>query len=79
MRPSRHTIKFKPVAENCPFCQQKTTPDYKEVSLLSRYMSERGKILSKARTGLCSKHQRMLTGEIKKARIVALLPFVVRA
>lgn len=71
--------KIRVVPRNCPFCQTKTVPDYKEVATLSKYMSERGKIIAKSQTGLCSKHQRALTREIKRARIVALLPFVVRA
>lgn len=76
---SRKIQKLKPVAKNCPFCANKSEPDYKDVGLLERYVSERGKLLGKARTGICSKHQRSLTGEVKKARFIALLPFVVRA
>jgi small subunit ribosomal protein S18 len=72
-------FKFKPVAKNCPFCAAKTVPNYKDGSTLDKYASERGKILSKARTGLCSTHQRMVTTEIKRARFIGLMPFVVRA
>jgi len=75
----RKVFKFKPVAKNCPFCAAKTIPDYKDGSSLDKYTSERGKILSKARTGLCSTHQRMVTTEIKHARYIGLMPFVVRA
>lgn len=67
------------VAKNCGFCDTKTNPDYKDPQTMTRYISERGKLLGKARTGLCSHHQRVLTKEIKKARFLALLPFVVRA
>ena len=75
----RKTFKFRPVAKNCPFCASNTTPDYKELSSLDKYTSERGKILSKARTGLCSTHQRMVTTEIKYARFIGFMPFLVRA
>lgn len=50
---------------------------YKDPSLLSRFVSDRGKIISRSRTGMCSKHQRNVTREIKRARHLALLPFVV--
>lgn len=75
----RRMPKLKPVARNCQFCASKTNPDYKDVSTLMKYTSERGKILSKARTGVCSTHQRKITQEIKRARFVAMLPFIVRA
>jgi small subunit ribosomal protein S18 len=79
MRYQRRDQKLRPVARNCPFCHQKVEPDYKEINVLTRYLSERGKLLSQARTGLCSYHQRRVTQEVKRARHVALLPFVVRA
>ena len=69
----------RPVAKNCPFCANKTEPDYKEVSGLNKYVTERGKLLGRARTGVCAKHQRAITIAVKRARHVALLPFVVRA
>jgi small subunit ribosomal protein S18 len=50
--------------------------DYKDVELLSRFISERGKILPRRVTGTCAKHQRKLTIAIKRARIMGLLPFV---
>lgn len=70
---------MRPVARNCQFCDNKTLPDYKDASMLMKYVSERGKLLGQARSGICSKHQRALTIAIKRARHVALLPFVVRA
>jgi small subunit ribosomal protein S18 len=75
----RREQKIRPVAKDCPFCHEHIEPNYKEVNALTRYLTERGKILSKARTGLCSKHQRKVALEIKHARHVAMLPFVVRA
>ena len=60
----------------CQFCADKTeTIDYKDVNKLGRYITERGKILPKRITGTCAIHQREVTRAIKRARIVALLPF----
>jgi small subunit ribosomal protein S18 len=59
----------------CKFCTQNTTPDYKNPELLRRYVTERGKILPARITGCCAKHQRAVTAEIKKARVLAYLPF----
>jgi len=67
--------KLRPVATNCPFCRQKISPDFKEVNVLKTYISERGRIIGKDRTGLCSRHQRQVSVEIKRARFLALLPF----
>lgn len=61
----------------CQFCADKTeTIDYKDVEKLKRYVTERGKILPKRITGTCAIHQREVTKAIKRARIVALLPYV---
>ena len=49
--------------------------DYKDVELLKKFISERGKILPRRVTGTCAKHQRTLTVAIKRARIMGLLPF----
>ncbi len=60
----------------CKFCTQKMPIDYKNHDLLRRFVTERGKILPRRITGTCAKHQRALTREIKKARVLAYLPFV---
>lgn len=61
----------------CQFCADKTEMiDYKDVEKLQKFVTERGKILPKRITGTCAKHQRELTTAIKRARIVALLPYV---
>jgi small subunit ribosomal protein S18 len=61
----------------CRFCQDKNNSiDYKRADILDHYITERGKILPRRVTGTCSKHQRTVAREIKKARIIALLPFV---
>lgn len=61
----------------CSFCVDKiTTIDYKDTAKLRRYLSERGKILPRRTTGTCAAHQRQLTVAIKRARQIALLPYV---
>jgi small subunit ribosomal protein S18 len=62
----------------CRFCTQNVKIDYKDADLLRRYTTERGKILPRRITGTCSKHQRMLAANIKRARSLALLPYVVK-
>jgi len=63
------------VPKNCFFCKEKKEPDYKEVEVLEKYLSERSKILSKSKTGICMKHQKRLSRAVKRARFLALLPF----
>ncbi len=63
----------------CYFCQQKKEPDYKNPETLKRFISDRGKIFPKSRTGLCAKHQRSLAKQVKRSRFIALLPFMVKA
>lgn len=78
-RSNKFTRTLRPVPTNCPYCAAKTNPDYKEVDALSKYTTERGKLLARTRTGLCAKHQRRVEQSVKRARFVALMPFVVRA
>ena len=60
----------------CAFCVDKVEAiDYKDIARLRKYVSERGKILSRRTTGTCARHQRALTVAIKRARTVALLPY----
>lgn len=63
-------------AKRCPLCMEGVIVDYKDVALLKKHVSERGKILGRARTGVCASHQRQLTRNIKRARYVALMSFV---
>jgi small subunit ribosomal protein S18 len=63
----------------CSFCKNKTDHiDYKDVNLLRRYVSERGKIKPRRVTGTCAQHQRAVSMAIKRSREVALLPYSVR-
>ena len=59
----------------CKFCAQKIEPDYKNPEMLRRCTTERGKILPARITGTCAKHQRALTQEITRARVLAYLPY----
>jgi small subunit ribosomal protein S18 len=66
----------RPSRKVCTFCvEQIHYIDYKEVSRLRRFISERGKILPRRVTGTCAKHQRPLTMALKRARSIALLPY----
>ena len=61
----------------CAFCVDKVEHiDYKDAGKLRRYTSERAKILPRRTTGTCAMHQRQLTEAIKRARQIALLPYV---
>jgi small subunit ribosomal protein S18 len=63
----------------CMLCKDRVTHvDYKDSSLLRRFMSERGKIKSRSSTGTCTQHQAAVALAIKNAREMALLPYVVR-
>lgn len=63
----------------CNFCvNQHLVIDYKNTDLLRRYLSSFAKIVPRKRSGLCSTHQRQMAGEIKRARVMALLPFVLK-
>ena len=59
----------------CQMCAGKTV-DYKDVAIVSKYINEKGKILPRRMTGACAKHQRHIANQIKRARYMALLPYV---
>lgn len=60
----------------CPFCETGTQPTFTNPSQLKGFLTERGKIVSRSRSGVCLAHQRHLTQSIKRARFMALIPFV---
>jgi small subunit ribosomal protein S18 len=69
--------RYTPRRKVCMFCADKIrTPDYKDVKRLQRHVSDRGKILPRRRTGACARHQRGIATAVKRARHMALLPFV---
>ena len=72
--PQRRFVKRKKV---CAFCKEKVADiDYKDHMRLRRFITERAKILPRRITGTCAKHQRSLTIAIKRARHIALLPYI---
>lgn len=60
----------------CYFCQSKKNPSYTDLANLRRYLTDRAKIVARARSGACAKHQRAIARNIKYARHLAFLPFV---
>lgn len=67
------------VQKHCGFCIKSVKAvDYKDPNALRRYTSSYGKIVPRRKSGVCSKHQRMLSEAIKRARTMALLPYVVK-
>jgi small subunit ribosomal protein S18 len=69
---------FPPRRKVCRFCERNVKDiDYKTVDVLKRYVADRGKIAPRRVTGTCAYHQRKLSTAIKRARTLALLPFIV--
>ncbi len=60
----------------CHFCENNLEPTYADSSALRKFMNDRARITGRQRSGVCSKHQRALSREIKHARHLAILPFV---
>lgn len=71
----RKIIKVRPLSINCMFCEAKTNPSYKNSDDMAKFVSDRGRIFNRERSGNCAKHQRLLAQEVKRARHLALLPF----
>jgi small subunit ribosomal protein S18 len=68
---------FPPKRKFCRFCERNVRDvDYKDVDILRRYVPERGKITPRRVTGTCAFHQRKLSIAIKRARLLAMLPYV---
>jgi len=61
----------------CVFCADKKKIDYKDISFVRRFISDRGKILPRRNSGCCALHQRMVAMTIKKARHIGLIPYTV--
>ncbi len=78
-RPERGSYRkfFPPKKKFCRFCQRNIKAiDYKSVEILKKYIPDRGKISPRRITGTCAFHQRKLSLAIKRARLMALLPYV---
>lgn len=64
-------------SKTCPVCESGIrVVDYKDERMLSRFTTERGKILPSRLSGMCARHQRQLSRAIKRARYIALLPYI---
>jgi len=75
-RPPRRDYRSYNRRKVCAFCVDHVSEiDYKDLGRLRRYVSERGKIEPRRKTGTCAKHQRRLTVALKRARVLALLPY----
>jgi small subunit ribosomal protein S18 len=75
-RPERRRPRYASRRKVCFFCAEKVARiDYKDVDTLRRYLSDRGKIEPRRKTGTCARHQRRLTLALKRARHLALLPY----
>jgi small subunit ribosomal protein S18 len=75
-RPRKRILKGVP--KECYFCVEKKEPTFEDTQSLTRFLTERGKIIPRSRNGLCAKHQNALALNTKYARHLALLPFVIR-
>ena len=64
-----------PREASCPFCTGGVSPDYKAYNDLTKFVTDRGKIMGGKRSGVCAKHQRKLTVAIKRARFLGFLPY----
>ena len=74
---STHRKRIGPKKE-CFFCKEKKEPTFKDAVTLAKFLTERGKILGRARSGFCAKHQREFEKQVKYARHLAILPFLSR-
>lgn len=81
MPPKRTSVKRaakdrRPKRKPCSFCMERAIAvSYRDTGRLRKYVSERGKIVPRRISGNCAKHQRMLTVAVKRARLIAFLPF----
>lgn len=81
MKRNKRIIKTKPTLlrfkKSCQFCKDKAlTIDYKNVEFLRKFLNVKGKIVSRRSSGNCAKHQRKVSVAVKRARFLALLPYV---
>lgn len=71
-------VEKQPMQKNCPFCKGNVKYiDYKNTKLLRKYVTDRGKIKPRRVTGVCTQHQKDVATAVKRARMMALMPFAV--
>ncbi len=72
----KRPVKKMPRKKVCVFCVEKIDElDYKDVAKLKKFITEKGKILPRRMSGVCAKHQRMVATAVKRARVMALIPY----
>ncbi len=72
----KRPVKKMPRKKVCVFCVEKVDElDYKDVAKLRKFITDKGKILPRRMSGLCAKHQRMVATAVKRARVMALIPY----
>ena len=72
----KRPVKKMPRKKVCIFCVEKVDElDYKDVAKLKKFITEKGKILPRRMSGVCAKHQRMVATAVKRARVMALIPY----
>lgn len=76
---STGVVKAAAKTKKCAFCTTHTEPLYWDSAALRKFISDRGRIIPRSRSGACAKHQRRVSKQIKYARHLSLLPFIVRA
>lgn len=73
---AKRQVRRVPKKKVCNFCVDKVSEiDYKDIAKLKKYVTEKGKIIPRRANGCCAKHQRMLSEAVKRARVMALLPY----
>jgi small subunit ribosomal protein S18 len=75
---ARKRKKDEPIKRDCQFCKTGKEPYWRDYQVLKNFLSPRMRILSREKTGVCSKHQRRLAKAVKHARHLGLLPFITR-
>lgn len=77
--PQKNKKKIRRNQDPCYFCVNKKEPDYKDLETISKYLSGKGRLVSRMTTGVCQKHQRRVGVAVKRARHLGLLPYMQRA
>ncbi len=74
-RERRFGARVSRVRSRCYFCEKGIEPDFRQEDILIRFLTKRGKIRPRTRSGMCSRHQRKLSLEVKRGRNLGLLPY----
>ncbi len=72
---TKRKMKVRPINRHCVYCKGKVEPSYKDTETVNDFVTERARMVGRARSGVCSRHQRKLATAIKRSRHLGLLPF----